>query len=358
MRFAYEAAKHLSELSDLEVFVSYSVNAEIASWWARLGVAQHRVTTFSSRRSLIATVLSLPIKAVQLHRFCRRHSIDVVFSPMEQVFQAAVAPSFRWSGRKYILGIHDGNLHPGEESAAREALRAYDLRFASSYVVFSDEVGDLVEKRTSNDPKRILKMLHPSLSSNDVSARTLSAGAEIVLGFFGRILPYKGVPLLLEAGEILRSRGHNVVVRLYGQGDVTVSSHLMTAPLVQDRRGWVAEESIEEVVDGFDLLILPYIEASQSGVLAVAAGRGIPVVATPVGGLAEQVIASGAGVVSTAVSGQSIADAIERLLANPLAYAAHSRAGIATGNGSMSWRAAAERFSTEFSLSVEATPGE
>nr|WP_197060695.1 glycosyltransferase family 4 protein [Arthrobacter sp. L77] len=357
-RFAYEAAKHLSELADVDVYVSYSKNAEISSWWTDLGVARHGVATFSSRSSLVATILSLPIKAIQLHRFCRRHSIDVVFSPMEQVFQAAIAPSFRWHGRKYVLGIHDGQFHQGEESRAREVLRSFDLRFASSYVVFSDEVGDILRKRIASNPKRILRMLHPSASADDVCARTLGDGKAIVLGFFGRILPYKGVPILLEAGEILRSRGHNVVVRLCGDGDISASEHLMSAPFVQDRRGWVPEECIEEVVDDFDLLILPYVEASQSGVLAVAASRGVPVVATPVGGLTEQVIASGAGILSAAVSSQSIAAAIERLLSDPCAYAAHSKAGIATANGSMSWGVAAEELLKEFSINAGSTRNE
>lgn len=347
VRFAYEAAKHLSASAEVEVYVSYSRDAEISSWFSNIGVAQHSVSTFSSPWSFLRAVLTLPLKAIRLSKFCRDNSIDVIFSPMEQIFQSLISPTFRLGGKRYLLGVHDANFHLGEESRLREILRTIDFYFASSFLVFSEEVGDALKTQTPAKLKPILQILHPVASSDGARPRALKSDGPFVLGFFGRILPYKGLHLLLEAGELLRDRGHHVVVRVHGEGNVLGNEYLMELPFVQDFRGWVPEESIEGVVEGFDLLILPYIEASQSGVLAVAAGRGIPVIATPVGGLSEQVLASGGGVVTAEVSSSSIADAVERLIADPGAYARYSATGIASANGAMSWHAASAVIANE-----------
>jgi glycosyltransferase involved in cell wall biosynthesis len=51
---------------------------------------------------------------------------------------------------------------------------------------------------------------------------------------------------------------------------------------------WVPESEIGPLLAWSDALILPYREASQSGVAAAALAAGRPVIATRVGGLSEQ----------------------------------------------------------------------
>ena len=68
---------------------------------------------------------------------------------------------------------------------------------------------------------------------------------------------------------------------------------------------------------GADVLVLPYIEASQSGLIPIARALGTPVVVTPVGGLPEQVIHGASGVVAQRVTPAAVAEAIDLALATP-----------------------------------------
>ena len=61
--------------------------------------------------------------------------------------------------------------------------------------------------------------------------------------------------------------------------------------------------------------MLPYVEASQSGVIAIAHSLSTPVVVTPVGGLMEQVIEGPNGLISEKVTPESLASAIDAALA-------------------------------------------
>jgi glycosyltransferase involved in cell wall biosynthesis len=75
-------------------------------------------------------------------------------------------------------------------------------------------------------------------------------------------------------------------------------------------------------------MVLPYLEASQSGVIAAAYGAHLPVVATPVGGLTEQVADGRTGLLAKGATAKDIADAIRKLIETPGLYAA-CRNGVA-----------------------------
>jgi glycosyltransferase involved in cell wall biosynthesis len=79
---------------------------------------------------------------------------------------------------------------------------------------------------------------------------------------------------------------------------------------------------------------MPYIEASQSGVMALAAGFGRPVVATAVGELGTLVEATGMGPV-VAPSTPALAAAIVDLLLRPERRARHAAGAVAAARGEL-----------------------
>jgi glycosyltransferase involved in cell wall biosynthesis len=79
-------------------------------------------------------------------------------------------------------------------------------------------------------------------------------------------------------------------------------------------------------------MALPYVEASQSGVALTAFGGGMPVVATPVGGLGEQVRDGVDGLLAAAATPAAFADALARVATDP-ALLARLTAGAATHPG-------------------------
>ena len=98
--------------------------------------------------------------------------------------------------------------------------------------------------------------------------------------------------------------------------------------------------------------MLPYREASQSGVYTLALSAGVPSVATPVGGLLAQVESTGGGIVAESVSAIALADAV-RSIALPTTYERISKRCLAAASGIGSWSHSATML-VDFLLPVEA----
>lgn len=80
----------------------------------------------------------------------------------------------------------------------------------------------------------------------------------------------------------------------------------------------------------YDAVALSHIEASQSGVAAVAFGNGMPAVGMPTGGVAEQVVEGQTGILAHRTSARALADAIHRMNADTELYERLSKAIGAT----------------------------
>jgi glycosyltransferase involved in cell wall biosynthesis len=133
--------------------------------------------------------------------------------------------------------------------------------------------------------------------------------------FFGRLLAYKGLALLIEAFQHLTAAHAEVELFIVGQGDLGSYQESLTAtPRVTVVNRWIDDDEIPGFLAEADVLVAPYTESSQSAAVAAAFGRGMPVVVTPVGGLAEQVDPGMTGIIASEPTATSVTEAMEAML--------------------------------------------
>jgi glycosyltransferase involved in cell wall biosynthesis len=323
--------EHLDQTDDLEVHASWSKQAENADRLTSSGVPSCPVDTFRSGWGALS-VWRLIRAAAVLRAYVRRHRVDVVVVTMSQAWQAfALRALPRRVG--VLLTVHDGVRHPGERSRVLDLLARLEIGRAQVIMCLSDAVAAQVRSRHPRVPVVVSALPADATCSNAPRELPL-APARLQVGFFGRLLEYKGVDLFAAAAEQLRTACPRLDFVVVGQGPVQVQE---TANLRVERR-WVAEGDVAQVVDGFDLLVLPYREASQSGVVGLAVAAGVPVVATPVGGLAQQVAQTGIGVLTAEVSASAIAESVLRLCSDPVHYRSLSETALRTARTQLSWR--------------------
>lgn len=335
--FAYELTRALRD-GGSEVVASYSLDAEIADRFAQLGVASFPIRTYRDRRGAILGLPRLVAQSFRLDRFFRRHGVDVVVVAMEHLWQGVVAPMLRLGGRRTLLCIHDATMHPGDFSRLEHLMRLAERRAADGALVFSSDVASRLADIGPFAPGRIHQTVHAAyvVDGGLAPARASRPDDVPVVGFFGRLSAYKGLDLGTRAIAEVRARGVRVRFRVVGAGGADATPALdHDDDELQNR--WVASGEVPEVIAGFDLLLLPYTEASQSGVLAYAMALGVPAVVTPVGGLVEQATTSGAAVVAAAVTPSALADALEVVLTDAVRRRALSEAGLAAAAGPFSW---------------------
>lgn len=279
--------------------------------------AADEVLVLPTFRSAAGAVLGTPRaleNARRVRAFVRRHRIDCVFAAMEQIWQPAVAAVLRGTDTPYLLGMHDASFHPGDESTLRGLTRRLEVDRADGLLTFSRSVQEAVAEREMFPSDRVWRSFLPASGGGSVDDRR-GAETPVRFGFFGRWQAYKGITVLVDAARLLRQRGYAFTLEIWGDGKMDLGDRLPDG--VTLHRGWIPESAVERTVGRFDVLIAPYQEASQSGVVPLAAALGVPAVVTPVGGLTEQVLHDRSGLIADGTGAGPVADALERLLREP-----------------------------------------
>jgi glycosyltransferase involved in cell wall biosynthesis len=138
-----------------------------------------------------------------------------------------------------------------------------------------------------------------------------------VLLFFGRIAPYKGLDVLLKAFRSVQNR-EDVELWIVGEGDMSPFAVMLKGlKHIHVTNRFIPEEEVANVFKKASIVVLPYKSATQSGVIPVAATFKLPVIATRVGGIPEQITDGETGILIEPGSVEQLSAAIERLLTNP-----------------------------------------
>jgi glycosyltransferase involved in cell wall biosynthesis len=150
---------------------------------------------------------------------------------------------------------------------------------------------------------------------------------EKVVLFFGNIAPYKGLEHLVEAiglgGERLADCRLVIAGRLkcppsYWADVQRRIADWGLADRVTQRVEFVPDEETETYFKAADVLVLPYTHIFQSGVLFLGYNFGLPVIATDVGSLKDDVVEETTGFVCPPQDPQALAKSIERYFASGL----------------------------------------
>jgi glycosyltransferase involved in cell wall biosynthesis len=274
----------------------------------------------------------------QFEAYVRDNQIDVVICTMLSIWDVAVLPALRRMGAPFVLVMHDANPHPGDSYPFRRLAMRQEIAAADGVVVLTDHVRQQAMQCHDISADRLWIIPHGSFDFGAAGQRCLPPDRPPRLLFFGRILAYKGLGLLLDAYRQLRREGVQVELDVMGSGDVSpYGSKLAGLEGVRLTNRWLDDDEIGPALAHSEIMVLPYVEASQSGVAAAAAAAGIPTVATPVGGLAEQIRHEETGLVCDAVTPTSLAAAIRRLVESPALYAACSAGALAHARADLSW---------------------
>ena len=138
--------------------------------------------------------------------------------------------------------------------------------------------------------------------------------------FFGRIAPYKGLELLVNASRIVKKRiGNKFILLIAGEGDISLIKNHMSDDdyayihLLNKR---IPYWEIPDLFKGAKFLILPYAEASQSGVIPLAYTFSKPVIVSNVGSLSEYVEHGKTGMIFDSGNTDQLANYIIELVKN------------------------------------------
>ncbi len=292
--YAYEMTKGLVQ-NGVKVIAIIPENIENMKMWATLPGCQlvkikgYKDNYFSFFCAFFRTLF---VERRKIKKACKGIDISSVYIPMIQPLSLMINSCFK--KKKCIVTLHDPIPHKGAGRIStfigkRTAVKADDI------IVLSEKFLNFTAKYYRHDLRRVHVIPHGIFdyykNVYDSDLKYKYDTEKINFLFFGRITPYKGLDVLAEAYEKLSHEYPNIALTVVGNGDFSpyekTYADLKNVTVINR---WIRDEEVYGYFEDKNVVtVLPYIEATQSGVIPVAMACESMVICTDCGGLSEQV---------------------------------------------------------------------
>jgi glycosyltransferase involved in cell wall biosynthesis len=257
-------------------------------------------------------------------RFIQKEAPDVL---VMQWWVPYWAPTFasialwvrRFTSSKVLFICH--NVLPHERGGFDKLLAKLTLRQGHFFIVHSEK--DFKELKTLLPNAIIQKTVLPIYDAF-VSWKIRGDEAKGMLGidgntllFFGLVREYKGLKYLLSAMPkvIERMKAHLLIVGEFWEDKkhyLEMIKGLGISSYVSIVDKYVPNEELGLYFSAADVVVLPYVDSTQSAVIQLAYGFEKPIITTDVGGLAEVVKDGETGLIVPSRDSMALAEAIVR----------------------------------------------
>lgn len=319
--YSLEMTKALADLRRCELQIIISTGVTNLEKWkeafvTRTDVEFYVIDTYKHTLSgVFKTMYFDRSKKENIVGLIKEFNADVLYIPFGFMWAPYVYKRLR-TRLRIVITLHDPHPHdsfvdsfkwfvfrnlPGQKS----------MKYVDDIVILNNKDVDYVKHKTG---KNVTVIPHASF---DYYVHNISDDETIKnkVGFFGRIEPYKGLDLLMEAFGKQKNKDLKLLVAGSGIIDESVKSKILSNEKITLINRYIEDDEFQGLIDQIDFLVLPYKRASQSGVIPLAFAFGKTVVATNVGALEEQV-PNDTGVI-VAPDSDNIAKAIDDLYNNP-----------------------------------------
>ena len=219
-----------------------------------------------------------------------------------------------------VLVICD-NVIPHEKKPGDTATTKYFFKYVDYFILLSKKVQEDLLKLKPKAKNKILP--HPVYSNfgaqvDKKEARkflNLPVDEKLIL-FFGFIRDYKGLDVLLEVMKMLKAE-LNIKLIIAGEyySNEEKYNKIINKLGLQNQlylfTDFIPTSEVKYYFSACDAVILPYRDATQSGIVQIAMNFHKPVIATNVGGLAEVISDDSTGFIVEIENPQKLASAIE-----------------------------------------------
>jgi glycosyltransferase involved in cell wall biosynthesis len=230
------------------------------------------------------------------------------------------------TGCHVVYTAHNPFPHEPKAGDIRKYCRIYQR--ANHIIALTNYTKNKILAHCGISPENISVLPHGDYEAlfslygrNDELAEKIrqKAGNRKIIAFLGHIRPYKGLEVFVDAFGLIKQRTPDSFFLVAGSvlvGDKKDWEERLTESCKPDDLWadirFVPVEDIKAYLSVIDVLVQPYVSASQSGNTVMAYAAGVPVISTNVGGLAEMTEDGKTGYIITPGDTEAIADALSR----------------------------------------------
>ena len=190
------------------------------------------------------------------------------------------------------------------------------MRSSSTAIVFEMRLGlsegVAVRQRTHFVP-------HPVFFPSRPDTPRSETGKTLKLLLLGRMEEYKGLPILVEACKRLIASGADIQLRIAGRGPAldALAPSIANYEWLSPHTAFLSAMELDDELLNCDVLVLPYIEGSASGLIARGLGFSKCIVASDVGTFREYIDDGRTGLLVKPRSVEALRDTLGELARDP-----------------------------------------
>jgi D-inositol-3-phosphate glycosyltransferase len=241
-------------------------------------------------------------------------------------------------GKKVALTAHNVNQarRDSRDSWLNRTTLRIQYRLTNHIFVHTQKMKDELLEDFGVADQAVTVIRHPindafpdtELTPSEAKRRLGLGQSEKAILCFGKIKPYKGIEYLLAAFQRLVAEDGQYRLIIAGEvqkGNEAYLDSLVRAMPEEMEEGrvilktqFIPDEDMEVYLKGADVLVLPYKDIFQSGVLFLGYSFGLPVVVTDVGSFREEVVEGKTGYLCKPGDPEDLAKAIANYFASDL----------------------------------------
>jgi alpha-maltose-1-phosphate synthase len=226
--------------------------------------------------------------------------------------------------KKYPLVFteHDPEFHSGEKLLVKlnQSIASILLRRSSKAIIVHGENLKNILITEGIPEKKIWVIPHGDYSYFQKWSTEIKTEEKTIL-FFGKIQEYKGLDYLIIAVAIISPLLSDLKVIIAGDGDFSRYAKLIDENKIQNHfeihNRFIPDEEVAYFFQRSSIVILPYVDASQSGIIPIAFSFKKPVIASNVGSISEVIDNGINGLLVVPRDSIALANAIFALQSNP-----------------------------------------
>lgn len=272
-------------------------------------------------------------RPINLLRTINRIDPDIIHLQFPHIWLCLFLPFLK----KYriISTLHNLKSHNGYMSIDQDLAQKLYIKYSEAIIVHGNFAKRELEKKIKNKMIFSIPVGDFSFFKKCISSEYKEQPNTIL--FFGAIKEYKGLSFLIKAIPIITKNIPNLKVIIAGAGDFKEKKYVEGSPYFELYNRYIPNEEVNKFFQTSSLVVLPYIEATQTGIIPIAYAFKKPVVVTDVGSIPEVVDNGVTGFIVPPKDPIALSNAIIEILTNDTLRMHMGKNAFEKMNTEMSW---------------------
>lgn len=209
-----------------------------------------------------------------------------------------------------ITTIHDVNTHTGTRKFDQIIGKRMHIMFSDALIVHGEKAKKELKVNTNcfviphGDYSFFLNYIKDDINEE-----------RDTLLFFGRIEEYKGLEYLIKSIPYIANEFPDIRLIIAGSGDFSkYKTMILNNKNYEVHNRFIPDEEVSSFFQRAKIVVLPYVEGTQTGIIPIAYAFNKPVVVTDVGSIPEVVENGKTGFIVSSKDSNALAEAIIKLL--------------------------------------------